>query len=51
MTIVCSMKEDMKKNVLSCTIILMKKVTCVKVVRCFIKSEVQNPVEVGSMVT
>ena len=40
------MKEDMKKNILSCITNLIIKVTYAKFVRYFIESQVQNLVEV-----
>ena len=40
------MKEDMKKNILSCITNLIIKVTYAKFVRYFIESQVQNLVEI-----
>ena len=44
------MKDDMKKNILGCITILIRKVTCVKFVRYFKDRQVQKLVEVGGMV-
>ena len=44
------MKEDMKKNILGCITVLIRKVTCVKFVRYFMESQVQNLVEAEGMV-
>ena len=47
---VCVMKEDVKKSILGCITILMRKVACAKVVRYFMESQMQNLVEIGGMV-
>ena len=44
------MKEDMKKNMLDCITILIRKVTYAKFVRFFMESQVQNLVEAEGMV-
>ena len=41
------MNEDMKTVIHGCITILIRKVTCAKFVRYFIKCQVQNLVEVG----
>ena len=41
------MNEDMKTVIHGCIAILIRKVTCAKFVRYFIKCQVQNLVEVG----
>ena len=36
------MKEDMKKDILGCIKVSIKEVTCLKLPRCFMESQIQN---------